>query len=105
MGDLLFTVDDQPIKGLEIPAIVRMIVGPPNSRVTLGIQRLRQSAHIPPTPVLSGPFQQKEIVLRRELTARDARDSKIAGIGIHFQKVDRNMLANPNKSITYLAII
>ena len=93
MGDLLCTVDNEPIRGLEIPDVVRKIVGPPNSRVTLGIQRPRQSVHIPPPPVVISPFQQIEIVLRRELTSRDARDSKVAGVGIHFQKVVHNMLS------------
>ncbi len=87
-------MDDKPIRGLEISAVVKMIIGPPNSRVALGIQRPRESAHISPTPVVISPFQQKEIVLRRELTARD---SKVAGIGIHFQKVGQKIACNSSK--------
>ena len=89
MGDLLHTVDGEPTRGLEISAVVRKIVGPPNARVTLGIRRPRASAHIPPTPVVMAPFQRVEIVLRRGPAPQQAAASysKVAGIGVLFQKV------------------
>jgi hypothetical protein len=87
---MLHTVDGESVKGLEISAVVRKIIGLPNSRLTLEVYRPRETAHIPPTPVMVPPFQRKEIVLRRKL--RDVtRDSKVAGLGILFHKVMFNV--------------
>jgi hypothetical protein len=88
VGDLLHTVDGESVRGLQISAIVQKIVGLPNARVTLEIFRRRETAHVPPTPVMIAPFNRQEIVLKRELTAQDtAKGIKVAGLGILFHKV------------------
>jgi hypothetical protein len=93
VGDLLHTVDGVSVRGLEISAVVQKIIGPANSRVTLEIFRPRETAHIPPTPVMIAPFQHQEIVLKRALTAQDnAKGSKVAGLGILFHKVTKFQL-------------
>ncbi len=87
VGDLLHTVEGQPVVGLDISSVVQKIIGAPNKRATLEIYRARETAHIPPTPVMMAPFVYKEIVIRRELSPMDPKDSRVAGLGILFHKV------------------
>ena len=91
VGDLLYSVDKTPVKALQIPAIVHLIVGPENSRVTLEVFRRRALADILPPPVVIAPFARKEIVLQRRAERHASQNGTaagpVAGIGIRVQKV------------------
>ena len=87
IGDMLHTVDGRSVRGMDISGVVKLILGKPNSRVSLEVYRQNEVVETLPTPVMVAPFSRKEIQLERKLGPNDARNSRVAGVGILFHKV------------------
>jgi C-terminal processing protease CtpA/Prc len=87
IGDMLHTVDGKPVRGLDLSGVVKLILGRPNSRVSLEVYRENQVVETLPTPVMVAPFSRKEIQLERKLGPNESRSSRVAGVGILFHKV------------------
>ena len=59
----------------------------PDSSLRLEILRFSETARIPPSPVMAGPFERREVAVRRQLAPHDAPATPVTGLGLLFHKV------------------
>ena len=85
IGDIIYTIDGESVKGVDVPTLVSKIVGLPGSRITLELLRPREMAGILPSPVMIGPFKKLDLSIKR--LANQTNPTGSAGLGILFHKV------------------
>ena len=74
-GDLIESVNGQPVAGETLEAAVNLITGPPGSRVTLGVRRDEQTADVP--------------LVRRRVEVHSVSEVKMLENNVGYIKLDK----------------